>query len=128
MAVSSQDKKKLGKWIRQLREAKSPTLSQRQLALAIDITNASMSSIESGSIFPSEEVFLRLLEQLQPKPSRREEMLALFAKAKGTTPPDINARLKNNPILWDLVRDVLDVASDEEQVMCIKQQLQLIRK
>jgi hypothetical protein len=55
-------------------------------------------------------------------------MLALFAKAKGTTPPDINARLKNNPILWDLVRDVLDVASDEEQVMCIKQQLQLIRK
>lgn len=128
MAVSSQDKKKLGKWIRQLREAKSPTLSQRQLALAVDITNASMSSIESGSIFPSEEVFLRLLEQLQPKPSRREEMLALFAKAKGTTPPDINARLKNNPILWDLVRDVLDVASDEEQVMCIKQQLQLIRK
>ena len=119
MAVSSQDKKKLGKWIRQLREAKSPTLSQRQLALAVDITNASMSSIESGSIFPSEEVFLRLLEQLQPKPSRREEMLALFAKAKGTTPPDINARLKNNPILWDLVRDVLDVASDEEQVMCI---------
>lgn len=128
MAVSSQDKKKLGKWIRQLREAKSPTLSQRQLALAVDITNASMSSIESGNIFPSEEVFLRLLEQLQPKPSRREEMLALFAKAKGTTPPDINARLKNNPILWDLVRDVLDVASDEEQVMCIKQQLQLIRK
>lgn len=128
MAVSSQDKKKLGKWIRQLREAKSPTLSQRQLALAVDITNASMSSIESGSIFPSEEVFLKLLEQLQPKPSRREEMLALFAKAKGTTPPDINARLKNNPMLWDLVRDVLDVASDEEQVICIKQQLQMIRK
>lgn len=128
MAVSSKDKKKLGKWIRQLREAKSPTLSQRQLALAVDITNASMSSIESGSIFPSEEVFLKLLEQLQPKPSRREEMLALFAKAKGTTPPDINARLKNNPMLWDLVRDVLDVASDEEQVICIKQQLQMIRK
>lgn len=128
MAVSSQDKKKLGKWIRQLREAKSPTLSQRQLALAIDITNASMSSIESGSIFPSEEVFLKLLEQLQPKPSRRDEMLALFAKAKDTAPPDINARLKNNPMLWDLVRDVLDVASDEEQVICIKQQLQLIRK
>lgn len=128
MAVSSQDKKKLGKWIRQLREAKSPTLSQRQLALAIDITNASMSSIESGNIFPSEEVFLKLLEQLHPKPSRRDEMLALFAKAKDTAPPDINARLKNNPMLWDLVRDVLDVASDEEQVICIKQQLQLIRK
>ena len=58
MAVSAKDKKKLGKWIKQLRESKSPTLSQRQLALAVDITNASMSSIESGNIFPSEEVFL----------------------------------------------------------------------
>lgn len=49
MAVSSADKKKLGKWIKQAREKKQPHLSQRQLALAVDITNASLSSIESGS-------------------------------------------------------------------------------
>lgn len=58
MAVSATDKKKLGKWIKQSREKKQPPLSQRQLALAIDITNASLSSIESGVIFPSKEVFL----------------------------------------------------------------------
>ena len=62
MAVSAADKKKLGKWIKQSREKKRPHLSQRQLALAVDITNASLSSIESGVIFPSEEVFLKLLE------------------------------------------------------------------
>ena len=127
MAVSSNDKKKLGRWIKQLREAKTPVLSQRQLALAIDITNASMSSIESGSIFPSEEVFLKLLDKLQPKPSRRNEMLELFARAKDTSPPDINARLKNNPMVWDLVRDLLDTASDEQQVVLIKQQLATIK-
>ncbi len=127
MAVSAKDKKKLGKWIKQLRESKSPILSQRQLALAIEITNASMSSIESGSIFPSEEVFLKLLDQLKPSPSRRNEMLELFARAKGTSPPDINARLKENPMLWDLVRDLLDAAYDEQQIIQIKQQLVAIK-
>lgn len=37
MAVSAADKKKLGKWIKQSREKKHPYLSQRQLALAVDI-------------------------------------------------------------------------------------------
>lgn len=116
MAVSSNDKKKLGRWIKQLREAKTPVLSQRQLALAVDITNASMSSIESGSIFPSEEVFLKILGQLQPKPTRREEMLALYAKAKGTPPPDINACLCNNPGLWPLIREVIAMDPCSQQI------------
>ena len=106
MAVSSADKKKLGKWIKQAREKKQPHLSQRQLALAVDITNASLSSIESGMIFPSEELLLKLIEQLQPPPELREKMLALFAKAKGTSPPDINAELSKNPKLWGLIRQM----------------------
>ena len=48
MAVSAADKKKLGKWIKQSREKKHPYLSQRQLALAVDITNASLSSIPAA--------------------------------------------------------------------------------
>ena len=55
MAVSAADKKKLGMWIKQSREKKQPHLSQRQLALAVDITNASLSSIERGRMFASEE-------------------------------------------------------------------------
>ena len=107
MAVSAADKKKLGKWIKQAREKKQPHLSQRQLALAVDITNASLSSIESGMIFPSEELLLKLIEQLQPPPELREKMLALFAKAKGTSPPDINAELSKNPKLWGLIRQLI---------------------
>ena len=121
MAVSSADKKKLGKWIKQAREKKQPHLSQRQLALAVDITNASLSSIESGMIFPSEELLLKLIEQLQPPPELREKMLALFAKAKGTSPPDINAELSKNPKLWGLIRQLIAVDPSEEQITQIEQ-------
>ena len=121
MAVSAADKKKLGKWIKQLREKKQPHLSQRQLALAVDITNASLSSIESGMIFPSEKLLLKLLEQLQPPPELREKMLTLFAKAKGTSPPDINAKLSRNPKLWGLIRQLIAVDPSEEQVLQIEQ-------
>ena len=114
MAVSAADKKKLGKWIKQAREKKQPHLSQRQLALAVDITNASLSSIESGMIFPSEELLLKLIEQLQPPPELREKMLTLFAKAKGTSPPDINAELSKNPKLWGLIRQLIAVDPSEE--------------
>ena len=34
-------------------------------------------------------------------------MLALFAKAKGTSPPDINAELSKNPKLWGLIRQLI---------------------
>lgn len=121
MAVSSADKKQLGKWIKQLREKKRPYLSQRQLALAVEITNASLSSIESGMIFPSEELLLRLLEQLQPPPELREKILSLFARAKKTSPPDINAELSKNPRLWGLIRQLIAVDPTEEQVTQLEQ-------
>ena len=121
MAVSATDKKKLGKWIKKSREKKQPHLSQRQLALAVDIINASLSSIESGVIFPSEEVFLKLLEKLQPPPELREKMLLLFASAKGTPPPDINAELSRKPKLRGLIRQLIAVDPSEEQVTQIEQ-------
>lgn len=106
---------------KQSREKKQPHLSQRQLALAVDITNASLSSIESGMIFPSEKLLLKLLEQLQPPPELREKMLTLFAKAKGTSPPDINAKLSRTPKLWGLIRQLIAVDPSEEQVLQIEQ-------
>ena len=124
MAVASADKKKLGKWIKQSRESKHPYLSQRQLALAVDITNASLSSIESGMNFPSEDVFLKLLDQLQPPARRRDEMLRLFAEAKGTAPPDIKARLREKPQLWNIVRQLIEADPTEEQMAQISNEVQ----
>lgn len=115
MSVNSSDKKKLGKWIKQARESHNPYLSQRQLALAVEITNASLSSIESGCIFPSERVFLNILDKLQPPSKRRNEMLELFARAKETPPPDINEKLSKSPDLWNLVRELLKLNPTEAQ-------------
>lgn len=128
MAVASADKKKLGKWIKQSRESKHPYLSQRQLALAVDITNASLSSIESGMNFPSEDVFLKLLDQLQPPARRRDEMLRLFAEAKGTAPPDINAQLREKPQLWNIVRQLIEADPTEEQMAQISLEVQRLSK
>ena len=128
MAVASADKKKLGKWIKQSRESKHPYLSQRQLALAVDITNASLSSIESGMNFPSEDVFLKLLDQLQPPARRRDEMLRLFAEAKGTAPPDLNARLREKPQLWNIVRQLIEADPTEEQMAQISLEVQRLSK
>ena len=121
MAVSAADKKKLGKWIKQSREKKRPHLSQRQLALAVEITNATLSPIESAEVIPSEEGVLKLLDKLQPPPELREKMLLLFASAKGTPPPDINAELSRKPELWGLIRQLIAVDPSEEQVTQIEQ-------
>ena len=69
----------------------------------------------------SEELLLKLIEQLQPPPELREKMLALFAKAKGTLPPDINAELSKNPKLWGLIRQLIAVDPSEEQITQIEQ-------
>lgn len=128
MAVSSSDKKKMGNWIKQLRELHKPFYSQRQLALAVDITNASLSSIENGSIFPSEELLLKLIGVLQPPEKKCDAMLTLFAKAKGTAPPDINSTLSRSPQLWGLVRKLIEINPTEEQVEHIMQEFSLLKQ
>ena len=61
----------------------------------------------------------KLLEQRQPPPELREKMLPFFAKAKGTSPPDINAELSKTPKLWGLIRQLIAADPSEEQVIQI---------
>ena len=78
--------------------------------------------------FPSEDVFLKLLDQLQPPARRRDEMLRLFAEAKGTAPPDINARLREKPQLWNIVRQLIEADPTEEQMAQISLEVQRLSK
>ncbi len=66
-------------------------------------------------------VVVKAIRQLHPPPELREKMLTLFAKAKGTLPPDINAKLSKNPKLWGLIRQLIAVDPSEEQVTQIEQ-------
>ena len=45
----------------------------------------------------------------------------LFLIFKGTSPPDINAKLSRTPKLWGLIRQLIAVDPSEEQVLQIEQ-------
>jgi len=88
MAVSSADKKKLGKWIKQAREKKQPHLSQRQLALAVDITKPLMLEEEDFSILGIREYTWQWPSQMYPSDTlllaqglTREEYYSRFLPA-----------------------------------------------
>jgi len=116
MSVRTSDKKQLGCQLRLLREQQKPYISQRKLAQAIDITNASLSDIENGVNFPSEEVFLRLLDVLRPDEDTREDLLNLYAEAKQTVPPDITAFLRTQRNLYAVLRSMMGKEISDDTV------------
>lgn len=114
MAVKAVDKRRLGRKIRQLRESQNPRLSQRKLALEAEITNASLSDIENGINFPSEDLLLRLVTLLNPKESIKQEIYDIYARAKGGPPPDISAYLRENEKMNELLRRLIHKQVTEE--------------
>lgn len=116
MSVRASDKKQLGQQLRMLREQHKPYISQRKLAQAVDITNASLSDIENGVNFPSEDVFLRLLSVLGPDGDEREMLLNLYADAKQTVPPDITAFLRKQQNLYAVLRSMMGKEITEDAV------------
>lgn len=104
-------------------ETTLPPLSQRKLAAAVDITNASLSAIKNDATFPSEEVFLGLLERLSPPAQQRESMLNLYAPAKDIIPPDISVFLKRTPQIYDFMRNFMQIELTSEKIDVLQQQI-----
>ena len=98
-------------------------MSQRKLAAAVDITNASLSAIENGAVFPSETVFLNLLKELAPPEQQREIMLNLYAEAKGTSPPDISVYLRETPQIYDFIRNLMNIELTNEKIHILQQEI-----
>lgn len=121
MAVDAKSKAKLGKKLRILRESKE--ISQRQTALAAEITNASLSSIENGMIFPSEALLLRLVDFLKPTEKLRQELYEIYAQAKDMPPPDISNFLKDQPELQDLLRELMKKELTDQGLDLLRQQI-----
>jgi len=74
------------------------------MASRLGITNASMSDIENGNLFPSEELLLKIVELLSTPQKTRESIFKLFSKAKGVPPPDISQFIKREPSIHPLLR------------------------
>ena len=68
--TESEKKQALGKLIAQCRS----NYSQRQLAKLIDIPPSNLTYIENGINAPSPEVYLKIIQTLNPKPKQRQKM------------------------------------------------------
>lgn len=122
MTVSATHKKEIGNAIQIKR--KSIGLSQRKLALSVEITNVSLSDIENGIIFPSEAVFKKLVDILFANDkSEKDSLMQLYGKAKGLPPLDITEFLNQNPEAVDLLRTILSKNLSGEKITEIKKHL-----
>ncbi|MHC2180909.1 transcriptional regulator with XRE-family HTH domain [Paenibacillus sp. PvR053] len=99
-------------------------LSKRQAALAVEISNASLSDIENGINFPSEPVLLRLVEQYGPNDKLRHGIFEIYANAKNAPPPDISAYIKANVELWGLIRDLMCKEINVQGLALLRAQIQ----
>lgn len=81
----TEKKRALGKLIAQSRG----NISQRQLAKMIDLPPSNLTYIENGVNAPSPEVYLKIMQILNPKLSYRKKMDKLYTQIRGVPPPDI---------------------------------------
>ena len=122
MAVEARHKSALGEKLHMARDACG--LSQRKAAKAVEITNASLSDIENGHNFPSEAVLLKLVGCYAPPEHLCSEIYALYSEAKNVPPPDISAFIKDNPCLYELLRDMQQKEITMEAVASIRSDVQ----
>ena len=122
MAVEARHKAALGEKLHMARDAIS--LSQRKAAKQVEISNAALSDIENGHNFPSESLLLKLIECYSTQDPLRSEIYAIYAEAKDAPPPDISVFIKENPCLYDLLRDLQAKEITEENVTGIRTKVQ----
>lgn len=110
----------LGKKIKQLRESKKPTMSQRKLASLIGLPSSNMTYIEDGVNAPTAEVYDAIIQVLAPTPKQRAEMDRLYAIIRGTPPPDVCNIICRNQGMNDALRVIKNYDLTDQQIASLK--------
>lgn len=103
MPIAFRDKKKVGEKIKQQRLKDKKSL--RALAAICEMSYATLNDIENGNGFPTEKVFIKLIENLNF--SNKEKMYDLYADVKETAPPDVIDFLSKNRSAVERVRQLI---------------------
>mgnify|MGYP003324873085 CR=1 FL=1 len=101
-SLQDEKKKALGKLIRKLRESKE--LSLRSLADAVGLSPSNLSYIEKGVNAPTGEVYLKIVEKINPDKKAYQKMDELYMAIRNLPPPDICELLMKNPELIEQIR------------------------
>lgn len=113
-------KKQLGKKIKQLRESKKDSISQRKLASLVGLPPSNMKYIEDGVNAPTAEVYDAIIRNLKPGDKLQADMDRLYTIIRGTPPPDVcDIVLKNNG-MNDALRIVKNQELSAQQIASLK--------
>lgn len=116
-STESENKIALGKLISQSRG----TISQRQLAKMIDLPPSNLTYIENGVNAPSPEVYLKIIQTLNPKPRIRGKMDSLYMDIRKLPPPDVCNVLMENGALVDKLRILSGTPLTQEQLQRVEE-------
>ena len=105
MAVPYKSKCKIGEKIKKQRLKDEKSL--RALAADCEMSYATLNDIENGNGFPTERVFLSLIENLSFTDENKKKMYDLYAEVKKTAPPDVMDFLSKNKEAVELVRRLI---------------------
>ena len=116
---SSETEKKqaLGKLIAQSRG----NISQRQLAKMIELPPSNLTYIENGVNAPSPEVYLKIMQTLNPKPKIRNKMDKLYMEIRKLPPPDVCNVLMENTEMVDKLRILSGLPLTQEQLSKVEE-------
>lgn len=104
--------KKLGEMIAECRGGRS----LRQIAFPSGIAASQLQSIERGFLAPTADVYLKLLDTLQPDEKQHAKMDQMYMTIRKTPPPDICELLINNPNLITVLRAMEDAKLSKKEM------------
>jgi len=113
----TEKKQSLGKLIAQTRG----NVSQRQLAKMIDLPPSNLTYIENGVNAPSPEVYLKIMQTLNPKSKIRNKMDKLYMEIRKLPPPDVCNVLMENTEIVDKLRILSGLPLSQEQLQKVEE-------
>lgn len=111
------NKETLGKTISKLRIEKNVSL--RYMAKSISIPPSNLTYIEGGKNVPTADLYLKIIDFLQPSEMIRKKMDDLFIKIRHTPPPDVCNILIDNSELGEKLRLLHNVSLTKDQLTSI---------
>jgi len=103
LKISVKNKRLLGKLLKDQRTKDNQSL--RGLAFACEMSYGTLNDIENGNGFPTDEVLLRIVENLNF--GDKTQVYDTYAEIKGTAPPDVISYLSKNKSAVELIRKMM---------------------
>ena len=85
-------------------KCRGENLSQSRLAQQVGLSRSNMKYIEDGVNAPTQEIYQKIIDALQPEGTMRDQMDRLYMTIRKVPPPDVSNLLTENPELVKAVR------------------------